>query len=128
MLIGAWAGSDWIRRAAEEFDGWICSAAKGGRLAEGIALYRAAGGRRAMVTNISVDLGRPEEPPAQGRPSPSSAGRGRPASGSPGSGTSGSTTSSCAPPSTPTATSRPSARSSREGRVPRRRTEGLDHP
>lgn len=68
MLIGAWAGSDWIRRAAEEFDGWICSAAKGGRLAEGIALYRDAGGRRAMVTNIAVDLTGPEEPPAEGAP------------------------------------------------------------
>jgi len=68
MLIGAWAGGSWIRRAAEEFDGWICSAAKGGRLAEGIELYRAAGGRRAMVTNISVALDGPEDPPAQGAP------------------------------------------------------------
>lgn len=68
MLIGAWAGSEWIRRAAVDFDGWICSAAKGGRLAEGIALYRAAGGRRAMVTNISVDLQGSEDPPDEGAP------------------------------------------------------------
>ena len=68
MLIGAWAGSGWIRRAAEEFDGWICSAAKGGRLAEGIEVYRAAGGNRAMVTNISVDLDGPDEPLAEGAP------------------------------------------------------------
>jgi alkanesulfonate monooxygenase SsuD/methylene tetrahydromethanopterin reductase-like flavin-dependent oxidoreductase (luciferase family) len=68
MLIGAWAGSAWIERAAQEFDGWICSAAKGGRLAEGITHYRACGGTRAIVTNITVDLGGPEEPLAEGAP------------------------------------------------------------
>jgi alkanesulfonate monooxygenase SsuD/methylene tetrahydromethanopterin reductase-like flavin-dependent oxidoreductase (luciferase family) len=68
ILIGAWAGSSWIRRAAEEFDGWICSAAKGGRLVEGIERYRAAGGRRAMVTNIHVELDGAEEPLADGEP------------------------------------------------------------
>jgi len=68
VLIGSWSGERWIRRAAEEFDGWICSAAKGGRLAEGIERYRAAGGRRAVVTNIHVDLDGAEEPPAEGEP------------------------------------------------------------
>jgi alkanesulfonate monooxygenase SsuD/methylene tetrahydromethanopterin reductase-like flavin-dependent oxidoreductase (luciferase family) len=68
MLIGAWAGSAWIRRAAEEFDGWICSAAKGGRLAEGIERYRAAGGRRAIATNIHVELDGTDAPLAAGEP------------------------------------------------------------
>ncbi len=68
MLIGAWSGSTWIRRAAEEFDGWICSAAKGGRLAEGIAGYRAAGGTRAMVTNIHVELDDNDEELGEGEP------------------------------------------------------------
>ncbi len=62
MLMGAWAGSAWIHRAAKDFDGWIASAAKGGRLAEGIRRFREAGGRRAVVTNIHVELDGPEEP------------------------------------------------------------------
>jgi len=51
----------WIPRAAKEFDGWIASGAKTSlnTLAEGIARYRAAGGTRAIVTNIAVDLTAP---------------------------------------------------------------------
>jgi alkanesulfonate monooxygenase SsuD/methylene tetrahydromethanopterin reductase-like flavin-dependent oxidoreductase (luciferase family) len=64
VLIGSWGGSRWIPRAAQEFDGWIAS---GGRtnlntLTEGIRRYRAAGGKRAIVTNIAVDLAGPTEP------------------------------------------------------------------
>lgn len=62
FLIGTWGRADLIRRAATEFDGWIASAAKGGRLPEGIARFREAGGRRALVTNITVDLDGPDEP------------------------------------------------------------------
>jgi alkanesulfonate monooxygenase SsuD/methylene tetrahydromethanopterin reductase-like flavin-dependent oxidoreductase (luciferase family) len=68
VLIGTWARGDLIRRAANEFDGWIASAAKGGRLPEGIARYRAAGGRRALVTNITVDLTGPDTPPDPAAP------------------------------------------------------------
>lgn len=68
ILIGTWGRGDLIRRAAGEFDGWIASAAKGGRLPEGIAGYRAAGGRRALVTNITVDLDGPDEPAEPGTP------------------------------------------------------------
>lgn len=63
MLIGSWAGR-WVERAARRFDGWIASAAKteGGDEAVIAALgrYRAAGGTRAVVTNIRAgrDLGR----------------------------------------------------------------------
>lgn len=61
VLIGSWAGQRWIPRAAQEFDGWIASAAKTSfaTLAEGIRRYREAGGKRAIVTNIAADLGEP---------------------------------------------------------------------
>ena len=63
VLIGSWSGKQWIPRAAQEFDGWIASAAKTSyaTLADGIRRYREAGGRRAIVTNIAVDLARPTE-------------------------------------------------------------------
>jgi alkanesulfonate monooxygenase SsuD/methylene tetrahydromethanopterin reductase-like flavin-dependent oxidoreductase (luciferase family) len=64
VLIGSWGGQRWIPRAAQEFDGWIASAGKTSlnTLREGIRRYRAAGGKRAIVTNISVDLSGPTEP------------------------------------------------------------------
>jgi alkanesulfonate monooxygenase SsuD/methylene tetrahydromethanopterin reductase-like flavin-dependent oxidoreductase (luciferase family) len=64
VLIGSWKGERWIPRAAREFDGWIASGAKTSlqALTEGIGRYRAAGGKRAVVTNIAVDLTVPTEP------------------------------------------------------------------
>jgi alkanesulfonate monooxygenase SsuD/methylene tetrahydromethanopterin reductase-like flavin-dependent oxidoreductase (luciferase family) len=64
VLIGSWRGERWIARAAKEFDGWIASAARTSyaTLAEGIGRYREAGGTRAIVTNIAVDLGAPTAP------------------------------------------------------------------
>ncbi len=64
VLIGSWKGERWIPRAAREFDGWIASGAKTSfsALAEGIARYRAAGGKRAIVTNIAFDPTGPAEP------------------------------------------------------------------
>jgi alkanesulfonate monooxygenase SsuD/methylene tetrahydromethanopterin reductase-like flavin-dependent oxidoreductase (luciferase family) len=61
LLIGSWGGKQWIPRAAKDFDGWIASAAKTSfaALADGIQRYRAAGGTRAVVTNIGVDLDQP---------------------------------------------------------------------
>jgi alkanesulfonate monooxygenase SsuD/methylene tetrahydromethanopterin reductase-like flavin-dependent oxidoreductase (luciferase family) len=61
LLIGSWSGKQWIPRAAKDFDGWIASAAKTsfGALAEGIRRYREAGGARAIVTNIALDLAEP---------------------------------------------------------------------
>ena len=58
VLIGSWSGKAWIPRAAKDFDGWIASAAKTSyaTLADGIRRYRDAGGTRAIVTNIAVDL------------------------------------------------------------------------
>ena len=58
VLIGSWAGSKWIERAAREFHGWIGSGARSSwrALREGIARFRDLGGKRAIVTNVRVDL------------------------------------------------------------------------
>ena len=70
VLIGSWKGERWIPRAAREFDGWIASGAKTSlhTLVDGIARYRAAGGKRAVVTNIAVDLTAPTTPLADDAP------------------------------------------------------------
>lgn len=64
VLIGSWSGQRWIPRAAKEYDGWIASAAKTSlnTLSEGIERFRAAGGKRAIVTNIRTDLSAPSAP------------------------------------------------------------------
>jgi alkanesulfonate monooxygenase SsuD/methylene tetrahydromethanopterin reductase-like flavin-dependent oxidoreductase (luciferase family) len=61
VLIGSWRGETWIPRAAKEFDGWIASGARSNFTAirEGVARYRAAGGARAIVTNLAIDLDAP---------------------------------------------------------------------
>jgi alkanesulfonate monooxygenase SsuD/methylene tetrahydromethanopterin reductase-like flavin-dependent oxidoreductase (luciferase family) len=58
VLIGSWAGSRWIVRAAKEFDGWVGSGARStwSLLRQGIARFRELGGQRAVVTNVVVDL------------------------------------------------------------------------
>jgi len=63
VLIGSWSGRYWIPKAAREFDGWIASGAKTSfdALASGIEIFRAAGGGRAVVTNIAFDLDAPTE-------------------------------------------------------------------
>ncbi len=58
ILVGSWAGSRWIERAAREFDGWIGSGARSTwrLLREGIARFRDLGGRRAIATNVVVSF------------------------------------------------------------------------
>ena len=58
VFVGSWAGSRWIIRAAQEFDGWVGSGARSSwrLLREGIARFRGLGGKRAIVTNVVVDL------------------------------------------------------------------------
>lgn len=58
ILVGSWAGSKWIVRAAKEFDGWVGSGARStwGLLRQGITRFRDLGGKRAVVTNVVVDL------------------------------------------------------------------------
>src|SRR6266481_455090 len=66
LLIGSWAGSKWIERAAREFDGWIGSGARSSwrSLREGIARFRGFGGKRAVVTNVRVALDSPTASPS----------------------------------------------------------------
>lgn len=65
ILVGSWAGSRWIERAAREFDGWIGSGARSTwrLLREGIARFRDLGGRRAVATNVVVNLDLPAASP-----------------------------------------------------------------
>lgn len=71
VLVGSWAGSRWIERAAKEFDGWIGSGARSSwrLIREGIARFRGFGGRRAVLTNVHVNLGA-ERPSAAGPDDP----------------------------------------------------------
>jgi alkanesulfonate monooxygenase SsuD/methylene tetrahydromethanopterin reductase-like flavin-dependent oxidoreductase (luciferase family) len=60
ILIGAWHSGPWLRRAAHDFDGWIASGLTSFKLiAEGIKRYREAGGKRALLGTISVNLRAP---------------------------------------------------------------------
>ena len=58
VLIGSWAGSRWIERAARELDGWVASGARSNwrLIAEGIARFRSLGGGRAVLTNVAVRI------------------------------------------------------------------------
>ena len=60
ILIGSWHSGRWVRRAAQEFDGWIASGLTSfNAIAEGLQHYRDAGGKRAVVGTVSVDLRAP---------------------------------------------------------------------
>ncbi len=58
ILVGSWAGSRWIERAATNYDGWMGSSAKTSfnTLVDGLKIYRSHGGQRAMASNLRVDL------------------------------------------------------------------------
>lgn len=58
VLIGSWRSDSWIRKAAATYDGWIASAARTSwpALERGIKTFREAGGRRAVVANVAVEL------------------------------------------------------------------------
>lgn len=60
LMLAGWRGG-WVERAATEAQGWIASAANADdeTLADAIGRYRAAGGGRAVVTNLQPgdDLG-----------------------------------------------------------------------
>jgi alkanesulfonate monooxygenase SsuD/methylene tetrahydromethanopterin reductase-like flavin-dependent oxidoreductase (luciferase family) len=60
ILIGSWHSGRWVERAAREFDGWIASGLTSfGAIAEGIRRFRDAGGKRAVVGTVRVDLRAP---------------------------------------------------------------------
>ncbi len=58
ILMGAWRSRRWVTYAAENCAGWIASGlfSKWSDAEEGVKMYREAGGRRAMLVNVPVDL------------------------------------------------------------------------
>jgi alkanesulfonate monooxygenase SsuD/methylene tetrahydromethanopterin reductase-like flavin-dependent oxidoreductase (luciferase family) len=79
VVIGAWSSDAWIRRAAQEYDGWMCSGSFGrskerghettfNSMRENLKRYRDYGGRRAMVSSVLVDLTEPESHLADDEP------------------------------------------------------------
>ncbi len=64
IVIGAWANGVWIKRAVEEYAGWMASGYRTDfrTMEEGIKRYRDLGGKRAMVSTIDIDLTKPDTP------------------------------------------------------------------
>jgi alkanesulfonate monooxygenase SsuD/methylene tetrahydromethanopterin reductase-like flavin-dependent oxidoreductase (luciferase family) len=63
IMLGAWRNRRWIEYAARECAGWIASGlySQWDELERGIKIYRDAGGKRAILANVIVDLhNRPE--------------------------------------------------------------------
>src|SRR3954465_12600184 len=58
LLLGAWRNKRWIVYAAEQCQGWIASGLypKPEELEAGIKFYRDAGGKRAVLSNVIIDL------------------------------------------------------------------------
>jgi alkanesulfonate monooxygenase SsuD/methylene tetrahydromethanopterin reductase-like flavin-dependent oxidoreductase (luciferase family) len=58
VFLGAWRSERWIGRAARDCAGWISSGLHGNweGLTEGMRIFRANGGKRAIMTNIPADL------------------------------------------------------------------------
>lgn len=58
IVIGAWHSGIWLKRAAAEYDGWMCSAGRTNyaTMREGIKRYRDLGGRRAMISTCMFDF------------------------------------------------------------------------
>lgn len=58
ILLGAWRNKRWIVYSAEQCQGWIASGLypKPEELEAGIKFYRNAGGKRAILSNVIVDL------------------------------------------------------------------------
>jgi alkanesulfonate monooxygenase SsuD/methylene tetrahydromethanopterin reductase-like flavin-dependent oxidoreductase (luciferase family) len=64
FVVGAWYSGVWLKRAAQEYDGWMSSAGRTNlrTVAEAIQRYRDLGGKRAMVSTCAVDLSAPTTP------------------------------------------------------------------
>jgi alkanesulfonate monooxygenase SsuD/methylene tetrahydromethanopterin reductase-like flavin-dependent oxidoreductase (luciferase family) len=58
VLLGAWRSARWIDLAAQRCQGWIASGIHTSweDLEIGLRMYRAAGGKRAVIANIFTDL------------------------------------------------------------------------
>jgi alkanesulfonate monooxygenase SsuD/methylene tetrahydromethanopterin reductase-like flavin-dependent oxidoreductase (luciferase family) len=72
LLLGAWRNKRWIVFAAEQCQGWIASGLYPTQqeLEAGIEFYREAGGKRAVLSNVIIDLkGNAEDMPLGGKAS-----------------------------------------------------------
>jgi alkanesulfonate monooxygenase SsuD/methylene tetrahydromethanopterin reductase-like flavin-dependent oxidoreductase (luciferase family) len=72
VLLGAWRNKRWIVYSAEQCAGWIASGLypKPEELEAGIKFYRDAGGKRAVLSNVIIDLkGNAEDMPLGGNAS-----------------------------------------------------------
>jgi len=70
LMLGAWRNKRWIVYSAEQCQGWIASGlySQPEELAVGMKIYRDAGGKRAVLANVIVDLeGNAEGMPLGGR-------------------------------------------------------------
>ena len=58
VLLGAWRNKRWIVYSAEQCAGWIASGlySQPEELASGMKIYRDAGGKRAVLANVIIDL------------------------------------------------------------------------
>jgi alkanesulfonate monooxygenase SsuD/methylene tetrahydromethanopterin reductase-like flavin-dependent oxidoreductase (luciferase family) len=69
FYLGSWHSEAQLRRAVNEYDGWMASASAGSHqggwrkvLTEGIRRYRDLGGRRAILSTTAFDLTKPDTP------------------------------------------------------------------
>ncbi len=61
IYLGAWESGLWVKRAARDWDGWQASGRTTFKaLREGIKRFRDAGGKRALVATVTIDLSKPE--------------------------------------------------------------------
>ncbi len=70
VMLGAWRNKRWIVYSAEQCAGWIASGlySQPEELAVGMKIYRDAGGKRAILANVIIDLtGNAEGMPLGGR-------------------------------------------------------------
>lgn len=63
LVLGSWGSETQLKRAANHYDGWMGSAGPGARrygwkhaLDESIQLFRSLGGKRAIMSTVSLDL------------------------------------------------------------------------
>lgn len=79
IVIGAWHSERWMRRGAQEYDGWMCSGSFGHSKAKGdettfisledkLRQFRDMGGKRAMISSVMIDLNTPESHLADDEP------------------------------------------------------------
>lgn len=61
IVIGAWWNGVWLKRAAQDYEGWMCSAGRTNlrTMKDAISRFRDVGGRRAIISSCMVDLTAP---------------------------------------------------------------------